>query len=389
MNSTGFDRELPTEEARDLLRLTRGLARDELAPRATEDERQGRFPRDVLRTLGAAGLLGLPYPERHGGGGQPYGVYLQVVEELATAWLTVAESVAVHTLSCFPLAVYGSDEQREWWLPEMAGGTTLGAYCLSEAHSGSDAAALTTRAVRHGAGPEAQYVVDGTKSWITHGGHADFYNLMARTGNAGSRGISCLLAPGTTPGLSAGPRERTMGLRSSPVTQIRLDGARVDTDRLIGAEGQGFEIAMSALDSGRLGIAACAVGLAQAAMNTSMVYARQRRQFGRALSDFQGVSFLLADMATGIAAGRALYLGAARRKDTGQPYSQHAAMAKLYCSDMAMRATTDAVQVLGGAGYTEDFPAERYMREAKALQIFEGTNQIQRIVIAKALASSS
>jgi alkylation response protein AidB-like acyl-CoA dehydrogenase len=376
------ERDLPTPEAKALLDLARQVAAGELAPRADAAERAGAFPRDLLRTLGSIGLLGLPYPEEYGGGGQPYAVYLQVVEELARAWLTVAESVSVHTLACYPLARFGAGQQREKWLPGMIGGTQLGAYCLSEAHSGSDAAALSTRATLDG----ARYRVTGAKSWITHSGHADFYNLMVRTGGPGPRGISCLLAPAGTPGLTSGPRERTMGLRGSPVAQVLLDDAAVGADRLIGTEGQGFAIAMSALDGGRLGIAACAVGLAQAALDAAAGYAAQRTAFGQRIDGFQGVSFMLADMATGVAAGRALYLDAARRRDAGQPYSRHAAMAKLFCTDMAMRTTTDAVQVLGGAGYTEDFPVERYLREAKVLQIFEGTNQIQRLVIAKSLA---
>jgi len=385
------DRDLPTAEARALLDLTRELAVGELAPRADSCERDGTFPRDVLRTLGAAGLLGLPFPEDYGGGGQPHAVYLQVVEELARAWLTVAESVSVHTLACYPLAAHGTEQQRRRWLPDMVGGTQLGAYCLSEAESGSDAAALSTRAALHpGSGGEpAHYCVTGAKYWITHSGHADFYNLMVRTGEPGPRGISCLLAQADTPGLTSGPRKRTMGLRGSPVAQVLLDDAVVAADRLIGGEGQGFVIAMSALDGGRLGIAACAVGLAQAALDAAASYAGERTAFGQPIGAFQGVSFMLADMATGIAAGRALYLDAARRRDQGQPYSHHAAMAKLFCTDMAMRVTTDAVQVLGGVGYTEDFPVERYMREAKVLQIFEGTNQIQRVVIAKSLLGNS
>ncbi|MEJ3657956.1 acyl-CoA dehydrogenase family protein [Actinomycetes bacterium KLBMP 9759] len=384
---TVVDRDLSTRKARDIMRLVRELARDELAPRAATNEREGTFPRGVLDSLGAHGLLGLPFPQQYGGGGQPYGVYLQVIEELASAWLTVAESVSVHTMACFPLATSGTDEQRERWLPGMVSGSMLGAYCLSEANAGSDAAALTTRAVVNGSGPGARYIVNGTKSWITHSGHADFYNLMVRTGGPGSSGISCLLAPRDTPGLSFGPRERLMGLRGSPVAEVRLDDAAVDADRLIGREGRGFHIAMSALDSGRLGIAACAVGLAQAALNTAVSYAGGREQFGRSISEFQGVSFMLADMGTGVAAGRALYLEAARRKDAGLRFSRYSAMAKLFCTDMAMRVTADAVQVLGGVGYTEDFPVERYMREAKVLQIFEGTNQIQRVVIAKDLTT--
>jgi alkylation response protein AidB-like acyl-CoA dehydrogenase len=376
------DRELPTPEAADLLALTRELARDELAPRAAAAEAEGRFPREVFRTLGKAGLLGLPYPEEHGGGGQPYAVYLQVVEELAAAWATVAEGVSVHTLACFPLAAYGTDEQRDRWLADMVGGELLGAYCLSEPQSGSDAGALTTRAVRRG----DEYVVDGTKAWITHGGEADFYNLLVRTSDDGARGISCLLAPADTPGLSAARPERKMGFTASTTAQIVLDGAVVPADRLLGAEGQGFKIALAALDGGRLGIAACAVGLAQAALDAATDYARGRRQFGRAIAEFQGIAFLLADMATGVEAGRALYLAAARRRDRDEPFGPQAAMAKLFCTDMAMRVTTDAVQVLGGYGYVSDYPVERYMREAKALQIVEGTNQVQRMVIGRHLA---
>jgi alkylation response protein AidB-like acyl-CoA dehydrogenase len=376
------DRHLPTDEARELLSLTRELAREELAPKAAAYEAESRFPREVFRTLGKAGLLGLPYAEQYGGGAQPYEVYLQVVEELASVWGSVAEGISVHTLSCFPLAKYGTEEQREKWLPDMVGGELLGAYCLSEPESGSDAGALRTRAVRTG----DAYVVDGTKAWITHGGEADFYNLFVRTSDDGSRGISCLLAPADIVGLSAGTPERKMGFKASTTAQIILTGAEVPGDRLIADEGQGFMIALAALDGGRLGIAACAVGLAQGALDVAVGYAKERQQFGRALMEFQGLSFLLADMATGVEAGRALYLEAARRRDRGQPYGKQAAMAKLFCTDMAMRVTTDAVQVLGGYGYVEDYPVERYMREAKALQIVEGTNQIQRLVIGRHLA---
>jgi alkylation response protein AidB-like acyl-CoA dehydrogenase len=376
------DRHLPTEDAVALMGLTRELVREELAPRAATYEAESRFPREVFATLGKAGLLGLPYGEEYGGGGQPFEVYLQVVEELATAWASVAEGVSVHTLACFPLAAFGTEEQRRRWLPEMIGGELLGAYCLSEPQSGSDAAAMTTRAVRDG----DDYVVNGTKAWITHGGEADFYALMCRTSDEGARGISCLLTPSDTPGLSAGAPERKMGFKGSTTAQIRFDDARIGADRLMGAEGQGFKIALAALDGGRLGIAACAVGVAQAALDTALDYARQREQFGRPIIDFQGLSFLVADMATQVEAARSLYLEAARRRDRGQTFGKQAAMAKLFCTDMAMRVTTDAVQVLGGYGYVEDYPVERYMREAKALQIVEGTNQIQRVVIGRHLA---
>jgi alkylation response protein AidB-like acyl-CoA dehydrogenase len=376
------DRLLPTDEAADLLALTRELADAELAPRAADFEARGEYPRELIRTLGRSGLLGLPYPEEFGGGAQPYEVYLQVLEELARRWLTVAEAVSVHTLACYPLATYGTDAQRKRHLPEMIGGELLGGYCLSEPEGGSDAASLRTRAVRDG----DDYVIGGTKAWITHAGVADFYTVFARTGGPGAAGISCLLAEAATPGILPQAREKTMGLRASPVAQIVFDGARVPADRLLGAEGDGFHIAMTALDSGRLGIAACAVGVAQAALDYAVDYAKGRTQFGQRIIDFQGLRFMLADMATAVSAARALTLHAARLRDAGRPYGIEAAKAKLFATDAAMRVTTDAVQVLGGAGYVSDHPVERYMREAKVLQIVEGTNQIQRLVIARDLS---
>jgi hypothetical protein len=376
------ERFLPTDEATALLELTRELADAELAPRAAEAEARGEFPRELVRMLGRSGLLGLPYAEEFGGGGQPYEVYLHVLEELAARWLAVAEAVSVHTLACYPVAAYGTDAQRKRFLPDLVGGELLGAYCLSEPQGGSDAASLATRAVRDG----DEFVVTGTKAWITHAGVADFYNIFCRTGGPGAAGISCLLADAVTPGINPQPREKTMGLRASPVAQIAFDGARIPADRLIGDEGVGFRIAMTALDGGRLGIAACAVGLAQAATDYAVAYARERDQFGQPIVDFQGVGFMLADMATQISAARSLVLHAARLRDAGRPYSIDAAKAKLFATDMAMRVTTDAVQVLGGYGYVADHPVERYMREAKLLQIVEGTNQIQRLVISRSLA---
>ncbi|GIF03841.1 acyl-CoA dehydrogenase family protein [Actinoplanes siamensis] len=374
------DRLLPTPEAHDLLDLTRELATRELAGKVDDYEARGEFPREVLRTVGRAGLLGLPYAESDGGAGQPYEIYLQVLEILAGTWLGIAEAVSVHTLSCFPVAAYGSERQRKA-LPEMLGGELLGAYCLSEPAGGSDAANLTTRAVPDG----ENWLVNGTKAWITHGGVADFYNIFVRTGGPGAKGVSCLIADANTPGLLPQARERLMGLRSSAPAQIVLDNARIPHDRLVGAEGEGFAIAMRALDAGRLGIAACAVGLAQAATDYAVAYARERAQFGQPIGRFQGVGFMLADMATQVSAARALLLAAARLKDAGRPFSIEAAKAKLFATDVAMRVTTDAVQVLGGYGYVADHPVERWFREAKVLQIVEGTNQIQRMVIARSL----
>ncbi|MET9528404.1 acyl-CoA dehydrogenase family protein [Streptomyces coeruleorubidus] len=375
------DRQLPTEEARDLISLVRDIAQQEIAPKAAEEEDAGRFPRELFTLLSRSGLLGLPYDSEYGGGDQPYEVYLQVLEELAAARLTVGLGVSVHTLASYALAAYGTKEQQVEHLPAMLGGRLLGAYCLSEPHSGSDAAALRTKAVRDG----DAWVITGTKAWITHGGIADFYTVMARTGEEGPRGITAFLVPGDAPGLSAAPPEKKMGMKGSPTAQVHFDGVRVGDDRRIGEEGQGLAIALSALDSGRLGIAACAIGVAQAALGEALAYATERRQFGKPIADFQGLRFMLADMATQIEAGRALYLAAARLRDAGRPFAMQAAMAKLHCTDTAMRVTTDAVQILGGYGYTADFPAERYMREAKVLQIVEGTNQIQRMVIARHL----
>ena len=376
------DRQLPTDEARDLISLVRDIAQREVAPAAAEEEDAGRFPRELFALLSESGLLGLPYDAEYGGGDQPYEVYLQVLEELATARLTVGLGVSVHTLASYALAAYGTKEQQAEHLPAMLGGGLLGAYCLSEPASGSDAASLRTRAVRDG----DHWVITGTKAWITHGGIADFYTVMARTGEEGPRGITAFLVPGDAEGLSAAAPEKKMGMKGSPTAQVHLDGVRVPDSRRLGEEGQGFAIALSALDGGRLGIAACAVGLAQAALDEALRYAAERRQFGRPIADFQGLRFMLADMATQIEAGRALYLAAARLRDAGRPFAKQAAMAKLHCTDTAMRVTTDAVQILGGYGYTADFPAERYLREAKVLQIVEGTNQIQRMVIARHLA---
>lgn len=376
------DRQLPTDEARELISLVRDIAQREIAPKAAEEEDAGRFPREVFTLLSRSGLLGLPYDSECGGGDQPYEVYLQVLEELAAARLTVGLGVSVHTLASYALAAYGTKEQRTEHLPAMLGGGLLGAYCLSEAASGSDAASLRTKAVRDG----DHWVITGTKAWITHGGIADFYTVMARTGEEGARGITAFLVPGDAEGLSGAVPEKKMGMKGSPTAQVHLDGVRVPDGRRIGEEGQGFAIALAALDSGRLGIAACAIGVAQAALDHAVAYATERRQFGKPIADFQGLRFMLADMATQIEAGRALYLSAARLRDAGRPFAKQAAMAKLHCTDTAMKVAVDAVQVLGGYGYTADFPVERYMREAKVLQIVEGTNQIQRMVIARHLA---
>ncbi|MFJ5934018.1 acyl-CoA dehydrogenase family protein [Streptomyces sp. NPDC093071] len=370
-----------TEEALDLLNLVRQLAGAELAPRVEKFESDATFPRELLKTLGRAGLLGLPYPQQYGGGGQPYEVYLTVLETLAQHWLGVAQSVNIHVLSCYGLAAFGTEEQQAAWLPDMLGGELLGANCVSEAEAGSDISALRTTATPQ----EHRYIVNGVKSWVSHAGAADYYNVFCRTGSDGVRGLSLLLAPADTPGIRPQAPERKMGVRSSPTAQIVFDGAEIARDRRIGRPGKGFLIAMGLFDRGRLGIAACAVGLAQAALDYAVAYAKTRQQFGKPIISFQGIGFMLADMATQVTAARALLLDAARQLDAGRPSSAAAAKAKLFATDTAMRVTTDAVQVLGGYGYVSDHPTERWMREAKLLQLIEGTNQIQRLVISTAL----
>lgn len=376
------DRLLPNDEAHALIDLTRDIADKVLDPIVDKHEKDETYPDGVFPTLGEAGLLSLPYPEEWGGGGQPYEVYLQVLEELAARWASVAIAVSVHSLSCHPLMTFGTDEQRQRWLPEMLSGNVVGAYSLSEPQAGSDAAALACKAVPSDDG----YRITGSKAWITHGGLADFYTLFARSGE-GSQGISCFLVPKGIEGLSFGRPEEKMGLHAVPTTSAHYDGVFLPTERRIGAEGQGLPIAFSALDAGRLGVAAVAVGLAQSALDQAVAYAQERTTFGRKIIDHQGLGFLLADMAAAVDSARATYLDAARRRDAGLPYSRNASVAKLVATDAAMKVTTDAVQVLGGTGYTRDYRVERFMREAKIMQIFEGTNQIQRLVISRSLAT--
>ncbi|WP_413100092.1 acyl-CoA dehydrogenase family protein [Streptomyces sp. Inha503] len=380
-------RTFSSSEHADLLQLVRTIATAELAPRAAQAEADEDFPREVFRTLGKVGILGLPYPEELGGSGLPYEVYVQVLEEVGAVWASVGVGVSVHALSCYGLATRGTAEQQQRWLPDMLGGELLGAYSLSEHQAGSDPAAMTTTARGDGGG----YVLNGTKAWVTHGGQADFYKIMARTSGApGDRdGVSCFLVPADSPGLFADPPEQKMGLTGSTTAAIRLEGVRVPAERRLGAEGDGLKIALAGLDAGRLGIAAVATGLAQGALDVALAYAQERHTFGRRIIDHQGLGFLLADMEAAVASARATLLHAARIKDAGLPYGREASIAKLVATDNAMRVTTDAVQVLGGAGYTRDFPVERYMREAKVMQIFEGTNQIQRLAITRHLDRDS
>jgi alkylation response protein AidB-like acyl-CoA dehydrogenase len=381
---TTVERLLPTDDdgvAEALLELTREIATKELAPQVHEAEERGEFPESAYRLLGKSGLLSLPFDEEYGGGAQPYQVYLQVVEEIATAWPSVGVGISVHTLTANVVDANGSDELRGEWLPRMLSGDWLGAYCLSEPQAGSDVSGIRTRAVLDG----DVYVANGTKQWISNGSCADYYILFARTSDDAKRGLSAFVIRGDSEGMSFGAPEKKMGLACDVTTQVIFDGARIPATQLVGEEGAGMRVALSALDAGRLGIAAVATGIAQAALAHAVAYAGERQQFGRPIGELQGMQFLLADMAADVERARATYLHAARLKDSGRPFSRQASIAKLTATDAAMRVTTDAVQVLGGNGYTREYPVERLFRDAKVTQIFEGTNQIQRMVIGRDL----
>lgn len=371
----------PSEDQRALMEGAAEAAQAILGATLKEDDEAERFRPEYIRRLGEAGLCGVPAPEEWGGLGLGYRDYVLVLEEVARVSASYAVSIAVTGLPQVILARFGTEAQRERWLPGLATGELLGAFALSEPDSGSDAASLKTTARREG----DAYVLDGTKFWITHGGYADVYVVMARTGGPGARGVSAFLVPGDAPGLSFGKKEEKMGLRASPTAEVILDGVRVPVADRIGEEGEGFRVAMSALDSGRITIGAVSVGLARAAMEVAAGYACQRRQFDTPIIDFQGVGFMLADMAIRIEAARLLVHKAAWLKDNGRPFTEMAAMAKCMATDTCMAVTTDAVQVLGGYGYTREYPVERYMRDAKVMQIVEGTNQVQRLVLARHL----
>ena len=376
---------MPTEIGDDLIELTRTICDKSLRPQVDEVESRAAaeevFPREVFRTLGQAGLLSLPYPEELGGGGQPYEVYLQVVEEIASAWAAVAVGVSVHSLTAYAVHTFGTPEQQQALLPDMLSGDLLGAYALSEPLAGSDIAAMTTRATPDG----DDWRIRGRKAWISHAGHADYYTTFARTSDDLGRGVSCFIVPADAGGLSYGTPEKKMGLHGDTVREVIFDDVPVSGERQVGDLGRGVPMALAGLDAGRLGIAAVATGLAQSALDVAAPYATEREQFGRTIASNQGLAFLLADMEAAVTSARATYVHAARLRDAGRAFGKEAAVAKLVATDAAMRVTTDAIQVLGGAGFTQDFPVERYFREAKVTQIFEGTNQIQRLVISRQL----
>ncbi len=378
------DIRLLDDDQRALVGMVREFVDEVVAPSAADYEERSEDPLRLYKQLAELELTGIPFPEAYGGGEQPYSTYLLVIEELARAYLGFAIGLSVHTLCAFAVNTFGSEALKQDVLTRLCSGEWFGAYSLSEPHSGSDAVALSTKAVRD----NGSYRLSGSKVFCTRGNEADCVLVMARTGDPGAKGITAFIVEKGTEGFGGSKKEDKMGWRSSPTWMLSLDGAYVSESRRVGDEGEGFRVALASLDSGRLGIAACSIGLAQGAFDAALRFTLEREQFGKAVAHNQGVQFMLADMATAIDAGRALYQKAARLRDAGLDYSVQAAEAKLFCSDVAMKVTTDAVQLHGGYGYITEYPVERYMREAKGLQIVEGTNQIQRYVIGRRLTDT-
>lgn len=372
-----------TRDQQDIRDMVRQFAQKEIIPLAAQIDEEDRFPREIVRKMGALGLMGIPIPEEWGGVGADFLSYILAIEEISYASAAIGVILAVHTsVGTMPILKFGSDEQKQRYVKRLASGQLLGAFALTEPHAGSDASRIYTRAVRQG----DFYILNGSKIFITNGGEADIYITFAATGpEAGPAGISAFIVEKDTPGFTVGKKEKKMGLNGSATTTLIFEDAKVPAAQLLGREGEGFKIAMSNLDGGRIGIAAQALGIARAAYDAALSYTKQREQFGKPVARFQGVQFMLSDMATRIEAARLLVYRAATLRDQGIPCSKEASMAKMFATDTAMSVTTDAVQLHGGYGYMREYPVERYMRDAKVTQIYEGTNQIQRIVIAKNL----
>ena len=375
-----------TEEQTEVQKLARAFAHAEIAPYAADWDQRAYFEPSLVKKLGGLGFLGMMLPEAYDGLGTDTGTYLIALEEIAAADASVAVLMSVHnSLPTQMILRYGSDAQKDRFLRKMAHGEILGAFALSEPDAGSDASALSTQAEKDG----NSWILNGTKSWVTNGNTAGAILTMARTDKTGARrgarGIGAFIVTPDLPGFKVGKKEDKLGLRASPTVQLNFDNMRVPAENLLGDEAQGFVYAMQSLDNGRLGIAAQAIGIARAALEHSVVYAGERKQFGKAIKEFEAIQFKLADMAMRVAASRALLHAAAAAKDRGQNIRQFSSMAKLMASETAMWVTTQAVQIFGGYGYVKDYPVERLMRDAKVTEIYEGTSEIQRVVIARAL----
>jgi acyl-CoA dehydrogenase len=371
-----------TEEQNMMRKMIRDFANSEIAP-FVEKMEKGEFPREILRKMGELGLMGIPVPSEYGGAEMDFISYIIAIHEISKVSATVGVILSVHTsVVTNPILYFGNAEQKEKYVPKLASGEYLGSFCLTEPSAGSDAGSLKTKAVKK----EDGYVINGSKVFITNGGEADLYIVFASTNpEAGSRGISAFIVDKDTPGLIIGKDEKKMGLHGSRTVQLTFEDMRVPSESLLGEEGQGLKIALANLDNGRIGIAAQALGIAEAALEASVDYAKQRQQFGKPIALQQGVGFKLADMATNIEAAKLLIYRAADLKELGLKCGMEASMAKLLASRTAVEVTSEAIQVFGGYGYTEDYPVERYFRDAKVTEIYEGTSEIQKMVISKQL----
>ncbi|MBA8916673.1 acyl-CoA dehydrogenase [Bacillus aerius] len=372
-----------SDEHEMIQKMVRDFAKNEVEPTAAERDETESYDPAIFRQMAELGLTGIPWPEENGGIGSDYLAYVIAVEELSRVCASTGVTLSAHTsLASWPIYTFGTDEQKETYLKPLAAGQKIGAYALTESGSGSDAGGMKTTAVKAG----NEYVLNGAKIFITNGGIADYYIVFAVTDqDATSRNTTAFIVEKETQGFSIGKKESKLGIRSSPTTEIIFEDCRIPERNRLGQEGEGFKIAMMTLDGGRNGIAAQAVGIAQGALDAAVNYAKERKQFGKPIIQQQGIAFKLADMATAIEASRLLTYQAAWLETKGLPYGKESAMSKLFAGDTAMKVTTEAVQIFGGYGYTKDYPVERYMRDAKITQIYEGTQEIQRLVISRKL----
>ena len=371
---------LLTSDQEEIQKLVRDFAQKEVAPRAAAYDHSEKFPWENVTKMAELGLMGLPIPEQYDGAGTDTVSYIIAIEELSKACAATGVIVAVHTsVGILPILYFGTEEQKQKYIPALARGEKIGAFALTEPNAGSDASKVATTATLEG----DHYVLNGTKCFITNGAVAETFIVLASTDrNKGTKGITAFIVEKNTPGLSVGKKEEKMGIRASSTTEIILDNCRIPKENVLHKEGEGFKVAMTALDSGRIGIGAQALGIAEAAYQEAVKYAKEREQFGKPIAAFQAISFMLADMAIQIEAARHLVYNAAALKDAGRPFGKEAAIAKTFASDTAVKVALDAIQVLGGYGYSREYPVERLLRDAKITQIYEGTNQIQRVVIA-------
>lgn len=369
------------EEQKMIQKLVSDFSENEIKPVASENEKESKFPTDIVKKLCELGFMGHFVPQEYGGSGLDYLSYIIAIEEISKACASTGIIVSAHnSLACTPIIEFGTEDQKNKYLPDLSSGKKLGCFALSEPEAGSDAVSIKTTAVKEG----NHYIINGVKSWITNGSEAGVAIVFAFTDKSKkSRGITAFIADLDTPGVEIGKSEHKLGIKASSTTQIIFVNCKVPESNLLGEEGDGFKIAMKTLDDGRIGVAAQAVGIAQAALEASVVYAKERKAFGESISNFQGIQFMLADMSTRVEASRLLTWQAASLKDKGEKYTKQSAMAKLYSAETAMWVTTKAIQIHGGNGYTTDFPVERYFRDAKVTEIYEGTSEIQRIVIAR------